>query len=216
VWPDDRSEWTLVDRQPDLAAREGAMSVFRRLSELPGPGKGEPVPALRFTAEAQELFFEWYVQLEKRLRSEALRETPAFESHLSKYRSLMPSLALLFHLIETQDPSRPVPLAAAACAADWCEFLEHHARKVYAPELQTDRIAAHALADKIRKKAVVSEMTVRDVYNSGWARLKTADAVLEGMSVLAEYGWARVEIRQTGGRPKSVIVVNPEALERSR
>lgn len=98
-------------------------------------------------------------------------------------------------------------------AADWCDFLEQHARKVYAPELRTDCIAAHALGERIREKAIVSEMTVREIYNSGWSRLKTPDAVMAGMSVLAAHGWARVEVLKTNGRPRSIVVVNPKVLE---
>jgi putative DNA primase/helicase len=213
VWPEQRKAWKLVDQPPDLEARNAAAGVIRRLSQLPGPIGGEPVPALRFADDAQELFYEWLTQLEQRLRSDELRETPAFESHLSKYRSLMPSLSLLFHLIESEDVWQPVALASARLAADWCDFLEQHARKVYAAELQIDYATAHALAHRIREKAVVSGMTIRDIYNSGWSRLKTADAVMAGMSVLEEHGWARVEALPTGGRPKVIVAVNPQALE---
>ncbi len=58
---------------------------------------GEP---LRFDPEAQELFDAFRDTLERRLRSEAMAATPAFESHLAKYRSLMPTLALLVETIE--------------------------------------------------------------------------------------------------------------------
>ncbi len=218
VWPEDRAEWTLIDRQPDLTAREQAIGVFRRLSQLSGPGDGEPVPALHFAPDAQQLFYAWLSELEHRLRSDEMRDAPAFESHLAKYRSLMPSLALLLHLTEVEGTEQPVSLTAAECAADWCEFLEQHARKLYAPELRNGRVAAHALAEKIRRGAVVSGMTIREIYNCGWSRLKTHESVLEGMAVLADHGWARVENLRTGksgGRPKTIIVVNPEAREAS-
>lgn len=216
VWPEDRAEWTLIDRQSDLTAREQAIGVFRRLSQLSGPGDGEPVPALHFAPDAQQLFYAWLSELEHRLRSDEMRNAPAFESHVAKYRSLMPSLALIFHLAESGNSKRPVSLAAAKYAADWCVFLEQHARKLYAPELRTDRVAAHALAEKIRRGAVVSGMTIREIYNCGWSRLKTHERVLEGMEVLADHGWARiVRNDKTGGRPKMTVVVNPEAREAS-
>ena len=215
VWPEDCDDWTLIDRMPDVAGRQAAFDAFRRLSELECPGNGKPIPALRFAPGAQELFFEWLGTLEHRLRSDEMRETPAFESHLAKYRSLMPSLSLLFHLIETEDIERPVSLEAAQNGADWCEFLEQHARKVYATEFQTEYVAAHALSRKILAGVLVSGMTIRDIYNSGWTKLKTADGVIEGMRVLAEHGWARVEVINTGGRPKQLVAVNPKALEGS-
>ena len=54
--------------------------------------------------------------------------------HLSKFDSLMPSLALIFHLVEIAnwdislrpdpDPSKSVPLHCAQLAAEWCDYLE--------------------------------------------------------------------------------------------
>lgn len=214
VWPEDQGEWVLIDRQPNLAARERVVTLFRRLSQLRGPAEGGPVPALRFAPGAQEVFYEWLCELERHLHSEPMRETPAFESHLAKYRSLMPSLALLFHLMETETVELLVSKAAAQRAAAWCGFLEQHARKLYAAELHTDGVAAHALAEKIRQGIVTSGTTLRDIYTAGWARLKTPESVLEGMKILAEHSWARVETRKTGGRPTKVIVVNPAVVEK--
>ncbi len=74
-------------------------------------------PSLRFDAAAQELFDGWRAELEHRLRAE--EDHPVLLSHLAKYRSLLPSLALLFHLIDGVDTGRrgPVSRAAAAQAA---------------------------------------------------------------------------------------------------
>jgi hypothetical protein len=51
---------------------------------------------LTFAPDAQALFREWLSQLEARLRGDEL--APVMQAHLAKYRSLMPSLALLFSL----------------------------------------------------------------------------------------------------------------------
>ena len=52
----------------------------------------------------------------------------------SKYRSLMPSLALISSLIDavTGGPRGPVSRAAAEQAIAWCGYLEAHARRIYA------------------------------------------------------------------------------------
>ncbi len=213
VWPEDQRAWTLVDQKPEQSARDRASEVFQRLGRIPCPGVEEPIPALRFSPDAQGLFFEWLSRLEHRLRSDSMGETPAFESHLAKYRSLMPSLALLFHLVEAESTEGPVDLSAARCAADWCEFLEQHARKVYAAELRTDHLAAHALLRKIREGAIVSGMTLREVYNAGWSRLKSQERVHEGLALLTAHGWARLQTLKTGGRPKQILSINPQALE---
>jgi hypothetical protein len=98
-----------VDRWPDVEAKNRAYEVFRRLDALNPKNLGahgkdeEGIPAVRFTEDAQEVFDQWRDELEVRLRSTEL--PPALESHLAKYRSLMPSLALIFQLIEFVDGS---------------------------------------------------------------------------------------------------------------
>ena len=59
---------------------------------------GNKIPYLRFSPDAQKLFKDWIFELENRLRNND--ETPAVQEHLGKYRSLMPSLALIFHLLD--------------------------------------------------------------------------------------------------------------------
>ena len=104
VWPDSPRDWTNIDRWPDTQAKNAAYRIFEALDALTPHDVGaiqatdEDIPALRFARDAQELFDAWREQLELRLRQG--NGLPAFESHLGKYRSLMPSLALVFHLVE--------------------------------------------------------------------------------------------------------------------
>jgi len=94
IWPDTPSGWRYVDRQPDAKAVEQAAQIFERLV-----GMDVEIPTkFWFAADAQELFVEWLGGLEKKIRGDELH--PALAAHLAKYRSLMPSLALLFHLAD--------------------------------------------------------------------------------------------------------------------
>jgi hypothetical protein len=70
-------------------------------------------------------------------------------SRVAKYRSLMPSLALILHLIDGVDagPGGPVSRAAAAQAAAWCEYLAAHARRLYAAVTDAARVAAAPVRD---------------------------------------------------------------------
>jgi hypothetical protein len=218
VWPESVGKWRLVDREPDRRARHRAFAVFRTLDQgqygLPRSGD-EEIPAYRFDPDAQLLFYTWWSELEHRLRTPVAESEPAFTSHLAKYRSLMPSLALLFHLLEIADSgtSGAVPLHAARTAADWCGFLEQHARKIYAAELQGDLTAAHALAAKIRKGAVYDGMTIRDAYRPQWAHLKSPEEVRAAARVLEEHGWVQVVTVETSGRSSQVIRINPSLKE---
>lgn len=212
VWPESSRDWENVDRAPDLAAFERAAELFRvldtELSHLtPETEFPATIPTIRFDNEAQDLFDEWRDELETRLRSERMDSTPAFASHMSKYRSLMPSLALIFHLAEVV-PRGDLPAVsfhAAQLAAGWCEYLEQHAKKVYAAELNPDLAAAHALMDKIRTGRIEDEMKVRDVYRHGWSGLTEPEQVFGGLGILTKHGIARPEEIQTGGNPAEVI-----------
>lgn len=207
VWPEIPPAWNLVDREPNRRAQNAARSCFRRVVGM-DPRTEEP---LRFTAEAQPMFNEWITRLEGRLREPVTQKTPAFEAHLSKYRSLVPSLALLFELA-TDPYAKAVSLRSAAFAAAWADFLEVHARKVYAAELGGGREPAHRLAEKLQAGAVEDGMPIRDLYRAGWGGLSTSDAVEAAVAELERRGWVRVQEippSGSGGRPSRVLRLNP-------
>ena len=99
VWPDQSPEWKEADRYPDSPSREAAWRVFDHLNELTAEAVGgqkdpfEAIPFLRFDGRALGVFKEWRAGLEIQLRSGDL--SPALESHLAKYRGLIPTLALI-------------------------------------------------------------------------------------------------------------------------
>jgi len=220
VWPDARPEWRNVDRPPNDKAWNVAYDVFKRLDSLDPTSLGieashDSIPALRFAPDAQELFDHWRADLEARLRTPEMETFPAFESHLSKYRSLMPSLALIFHLTDPVSfvSSSAVGLESAQRAVGWCEFLEAHARKIYAAELNADVSAANALAAKIKSGVVSDGGNVRELYRPQWSGLRTPEAVWEGLMVLQKHGWLRVGERGTEGRKADIVLLNPRLRE---
>jgi hypothetical protein len=196
-----------VDRWPDVEAKNRAYEVFRRLDALNPEDFGasgedeEGIPAVRFTGDAQEIFDQWRDELEVRLRSTEL--PPALESHLAKYRSLMPSLALIFQLIEFVDGSGDggaVGLRAALQAAAWCKYLETHARRLYSSAENPAIEGARVLLERIRKGEVSDDDSTRSVYRKHWTKLSTPEEVNGACSVLEEFGWLRVETAKTSGR----------------
>jgi hypothetical protein len=218
VWPDFDGEWHNVDRPPDLAARERAWRVFDAVAML-SAGR---LPAIRFAPDAQELFDAWRGELEARLRSDdEFTDCPAYESHVAKYRSLMPALALIHHVADTVDAaaegsvsfvSASVGLAAAQTAAASVDFFDEHARRVYASELHKLRAPHALLAAKIRIGAVRDGDPIRDIGRHGWTCLKTAEAVEHACATLAPLGWVRIEEfhrAAQGGRPRRVLRVHP-------
>jgi len=210
VWPEISDGWELVDRRPNRKACKAAVEVFQRLDRLKEVKTVRllgGVPGIRFAPDAQEFFNDWLTCLEHRLRSGEIA-CEALLSHLSKYRSLMPSLALLIHLADTTD-SKPVTLDAAVKAAELCDFFEDHAIKIYAPALHPELQAAHALLKKIKAGEVKDGSTVRELYRNGWAGLTTPASVRSGLVVLEEYGWLRWERVGTDGRSTEIVRLNP-------
>jgi putative DNA primase/helicase len=124
VWPDVQPNWEEVDRLPDTRAESRVEQILDRLLQI---SPEDPFRA-RFSAAAQERFSVWRKELERQIRGGDLE--PALESHLAKSRSLLPKLALIFHLTE-DSPEEEIPLIEAERAAEFCDYLESHARRVY-------------------------------------------------------------------------------------
>lgn len=215
VYPDLAADWRNIDRAPDTAACERAVEVFRRLDRLDAVALGAQMedskkpPFLRYSGGAQEIADEHRAGLERRVRHPA--EHPALISHLGKYRSLLPSLALLFHLADCVGGQARGPVSADAVrlALRWAEYLLQHARRVYGAGREGESSPARLLAEKIKARALPEEFAAREVYQRGWAGLD-ASTVDKAAGVLVEHDWLRAEKRPTGGRPRIVYRVNPK------
>ncbi len=223
VWPDPPSgPWRNVDRYPDGEAKNRAYAVYEALDVLDPEKCGAvaeregDIPTVGFSPEAQGVFDAWRHELEAKLRNGEASE--AFVSHLAKYRSLMPSLTLVFHLVGTADGTADaggrVGVASAARAAAWCEYLEGHARRVYASGENPPLEGARALLARIRKGDVKDGDAVRSVYRGRqWSRLSTSEEVNAAATLLEDYGWLRVEKAETGGRPTTLLRLHPSLKE---
>jgi putative DNA primase/helicase len=217
VYPDVNQRFRNVDRWPDTEARRRVWEVFARLDALDPAAlgaaqeEGEDVPFLRFTPAAQGLFDDWRCALEEKVRSG--EEHPAVESHLAKYRSLVPSLALLIHLAD--GGQGPVGEAATRRALGWAAYLESHARRVYAIVINAATVAGKALGKRLRKGELKDGFTLRDIYRKHWTGLSDRQAVEQAVDLLLELGWLREEVEATGGKPKTRYRINPALLHKA-
>jgi putative DNA primase/helicase len=213
VWPDISKEWRNVDRWPDTESRNKAFGVFKYLADLTAEAVGADttsgIPFLRFTHDAQERFDQWRTELEMSLRSDS--EHPAFEAHLSKYRKLIPALALLIHLANRGNG--PVTLAALNKAFLWGIYLEAHARRIYSAVLRPDATAARELAKHLQRGELPERFTLRETYRKGWAGISSKEDAEAATEILSDLGWIRqvAETGRTTGRPPSpAFQTNPK------
>jgi hypothetical protein len=217
VWPDRPGDWKEVKRKPNTEARNQAYAIYETLDgikfETADNEESNTVPYVHFSSDGQVVFDEWRNQLEIRLRSDEFNNTPAFESHIAKYRSLMPSLALIFHSVDAAYNGEDIGAVSdesASLAAAWCDYLELHARKVYAAELEPEKQTAYLLAKKIKEGSIQSGDTVRDIHRREWTGLSSSEQVKKGLNALEAINWLRVVKQNTGGRPSEIILLNPK------
>lgn len=217
VYPDIAKAWRSIDRRPNMEARNRATHIFHRLSKLDAHAVGaqrdyatdDSMPYLRFADDAQAAFTAWLVQLNLRLRSDD--EPPAIIAHLAKFQSLIPSLALLIHLVD--GASGPVGLSALQAAIGWGSYLEGHARRIYSPAIASDMAAARLLARKMEQGAVGDEFSLRDIYRHNWSGLGK-EALQTAVALLVEYDWLGEKRESTGGRTRITYLVNPALLKK--
>ena len=219
VYPDEVKDWRLVDQEPDKTARDRAFRVIQRLAEMDFTEFGavrdnpEDTPYLRFSDEAQQVFNDWLTDLElNKLRAD---DHPMILEHLGKYRSLVPSLALIFHLIRVADgaPSGPISKEDVLQAAAWCEYLESHMRRVYGLVMDINQQAGSILAEKIQKGKLANGFNVRDVYRQGWHLLNSKELAQAACDELVDAGWTRQESvrdRGKGRTPLPTYIINPK------
>lgn len=220
VWPDVNREFQRVDQWPDTPAKQAAWAVFERLMQLQPATDTDP-REWRFTPEAQTLYWEWVQPFETEIRGEELH--PALISHLSKYRKLVPALALIFALVDTPDSENVIHERELLRALAWADYLRTHAERLYAAAVIPETTGAKQLLDKIKAGKLcgadgmlLEAFTPRLVAVKHWAGLGTPDAVRKSADLLADYGWLAREAVPTGaagGRPSDRYLIHPMLLK---
>lgn len=218
VWPDEPEHWKLIDTIPNKAEKRRAFDIMKALAELDfiqcGAVQSEydDRPYFRFDEAGQTVFNEWLTELQTvKIQQET---NPLMAEHFGKFRSLMPSLALIFHCIDIAGGKAgdAVSAQAARLAVEWCGYLESHARRIYAMAESPEHEAAVRLAEKIKAGALLSPFTTRDIERKGWHGLKDKEEVEAACSVLMEENWLMMQRKPkppTGRPPLPEYQINP-------
>jgi Protein of unknown function (DUF3987) len=224
--PDSKGEVIIVDEYPN---RDAANSVYKIVKELAktdfielGAETSEfyAKPFFRFDEHAFAFFETWLKELIRKVRRKD--ETPVMCQHLNKFKSLMPSLALIFYLVDVAKDvvdgkeidalgDCRITLRYAKLAALWCDYLESHARRIYQLGFSASAAAAERLLDKLTddelKVPVPNEFSSRDIYTRNWALLDSSDLAEAAIDELLDAGWVRAS--QQSSKPQFSSIGRP-------
>jgi len=225
IYPEEnKSNWNLVDEKPDITARDKVYELAEKIASADFAAIGalhdeyKEVHYFHFSADAQEVFYKWLTELETKKIRDTDSDNIVIE-HLAKYRSLMPSLALVFHIIDVIDgkDDATVSTESALKAAAWCDYLESHMRRVYSLVQNVSLKAASLLAAKIKSGKLLDKFTARDIYRKQWASLADIEVVKSACDELVDAGWLREVITPAGFQQKEKVeyMINPKVKGKS-
>ena len=122
-----------------------------------------------------------------------------------KYRSLLPSLALIIHLVDTCGTEvGPVSETSIIKACGWCDYLESHARRIYDDATNNPLKTAKHILNKIQSGKLSNGFSRREINRKGWSGLTDTAEIKEGIETLVDYGYLRECVIETpGGVPVS-------------
>ncbi|MVM28447.1 DUF3987 domain-containing protein [Spirosoma sp. HMF4905] len=228
VYP-DKTPWSYVDEYPDKQARDNAFKLIRRIAESSflsisyEADEYNRFAYTRFEPAAQQVFKDWLIEWETQILQ---NETGLLLEHFTKYRSLMPSLALIFHVVNCEADSSEVQgtqkqlvsIDAARMAVKWCEYLQSHARRIYGLLDSVSEVAAKDLLRHLKAGALKDGFKVREVRQKGWTGLTSADAVDSALSELISRNWLKEVIppAPVTGRPEAPhYLIHPQLISQN-
>ena len=203
-----------TDHRPGRALRE----IFEEVDQLTDPQVAQlkfgaridaKNPYVRFAPDAQEIFKAFFGANEGQVKAE---KSTLLQQHYGKYKGLMVSLALIFHVVDLasgKGSTGGVSREAARRAVDWCEYLGEHAKRVYGMLTTPQWRAAHAIEDLIKDGKLTEGFTKRDAIKTERGHLKNEKAVEAALEILEENGYLRSAKSQGPGRSTVRYSINP-------
>ena len=227
VFPDVRIGDAYVDDSPDEETQAQLLKLLNRMNSFDPQSDSQGLKInfqdglahIRFEPDAQKVFREFSIELSSRLNS-IDGGSEALAGHLSKYPKLMPSLALIFHMVlyfSGESKKTEVSLEAAQSAVAITETLLLHAKKIYALGSQTNSTLDSFLA-KIRSGDIRGEFTISELAKRGLSGLTNRDLIKAVIETLVEHRYLFKLPREQstiGGRPTDYFIVHPELVGRT-
>lgn len=227
VYP-DKAAWEYIDNYPDHVAKNKAFDLIRIIADANfkeisyDADEYNKFPYTRFNTQAQEIFKQWLINWETNVIP---NESGLLLEHFTKYRSLMPSLALVFHVINHYDDLRNIETSekalvsaeAATMAVRWCEYLMSHARRIYGLLDTAHTAAATELLRHLKTGALKDGFKAREVQQKGWSNLTSSDTIEAALAELVRCCWLH-EVQPApragvGRREASHYLIHPTLLQ---
>lgn len=123
VWPNEIEEPDWIDRYPNQDAQQDYERLFRSLYDKPLGSPEHPI-TMRFSADAQEIFCEWWKSFQKKVKKSHFSDP--LQAHLLKMPKTIASLALIFKL--TEGGRFEIGLYAITTALRWKKYLLSHVK----------------------------------------------------------------------------------------
>lgn len=204
--------FTRIDQVPDIEAQNNVFQIFTTLAAL--KPKNSDFISLRFDNEAQKLFYAWFDSNEQFIRQKNLH--PAMESHLIKFRSLIPSLALILEL--AQDPTaKKIGVEATNMASAWGLYLRQHAERIYNSAIDPVPINALSILGKLEDGKLSNPFMYGDIRRSNWAGLNDKADVLVALELLEDRGFIRTTVTASNtGKLSTVFYAHPQIFKNTK
>ncbi len=197
VFPDELKKRDWVDRPPNQKAWESYQEVFRSLYNKPLGSPKHPM-TIRFSAEAQEMFREWWENFQRTVKGGHF--SAPLQAHLLKMPKTIPTLALIFELVE--GGRFEINKAALQTALRWEKYLLSHIKRLYGAGDTLTAERAKLIVE--RCDCLPDVFTLRDIHQRSWTGLKDMEAVKQALDVLCRCNYIRripLDNNAKGGRP---------------
>ncbi len=192
VWP-DLPDQQYVDEEPDEEAARTAYETFLKLYQT-------DERTLCFSDNAQPIFEDWFKQSMVIIPELSKEGQNDLVNHITKYRKLVPALALLIELAEDA-ASTCVSEESTIKAVQWANYLVTHAKRIYGIKDKTSIVAQKILDKKDQLKA---DFSPSEVTQNKWKGLTSTEDIREGIQLLAQHNILikmDSSIGPRGGRP---------------
>ena len=226
VYPDPVAKRRHVDQRENTEAKNRYFAILEKLAKTDFHDFGgisdefNKIPWFHFDVEAKKIFEDWLAANEE--KADDKNEDPSLREHFSKFPKLLCSLSLIFHLIELADEGNKqtyIPVRHVQMAIKWSDFLESHARRIYAlvrnPSLFSAMCLANKIADPALKIPIENGFSAYDVYRRQWRGVDSYDLINAALARLEETHWIRTmksPPSKNGGRPTIRYEINPAII----